>query len=179
MNYIKDYKTIPITELTSNDIIIAIHPKPNQTSCGPNYRLIAKYSTQVELIDDWYNKHHLFDNNITVDIQLTEQEKHTRDFDKAKEIAQAMEHELYDAGDAIHEMYNGWIDCNPYDMAKVVKEMDITIIGWFWLYSNIINKTYDLDIGIVAEYSDGDRIWCHANSKWFKDWKTYYPELYS
>ena len=179
MNYIKDYKTIPIIELTSDDIIVAIHPKPNQTNYGPNYKLIAKYPTQVELIDSWNNEHHLFDNNITVDVKLTKEEKRIRDFDKAKEIAQAMQNELYGAGDAVHEMYNGWLDISPYEMAKTAKEMDITIIGWFWLYSNIINRTYDLDIGIVAEYPDGDRIWCHANSGWYKDWKINYPELYS
>ena len=96
-------------------------------------------------------------------------------YKKAKQIVQALEHELYDSGDAHHEYWNTWVlALDPYDMAESAEKFNLTIIGYFKLKE----PKHGLDIGIVAEEKDGNRIWCHAKKVWFEDWKEEFPELY-
>lgn len=177
--YIQDYKRIKSKDVKENDIIIHTHFKSNSTEMGPEYHLITKHPTQIEVIDSWKNEHHFFDNDMEVDVKLTIEEKHARDYIEAKQIVQGMLNKLYGPGDAVHEMWNGWIDPDPYDMAKRLKKQEAIVIGWFQLdYPKKIGKYTNLDIGIVIEYSDGERFWCHADSTWFKNWPEYYKELY-
>ena len=105
---------------------------------------------------------------------LTEQEYKSKYFHTAKEIVQGLQNKLYSPGDAYHEMWNGWIGINPYEMAQDMVKHKLIIIGYFPL-SNVLDTR---DIGIVAEDKDGDRFWCHANSVWFAHWEEKYPELY-
>lgn len=91
------------------------------------------------------------------------------------ELIKAMEHEMYDQGDARHEMWNHWTwDPSPTNTAIRCKDEGLKIIGYFYLP----NPSYDLDIGVVAEYEDGDRIWCHAKKSWYDSWKKWFPDLY-
>lgn len=172
---LNDYKTIKISEARIGDEIIAIHPDEHTTKMGPHYTINKKRKNTVEAVNSWTNEIETFNSDIMVDIELTEFERNTKYFEEAKNVVEAMSHELYDEGDAFHEMWNGWIDCNPYDMAANAKEEQITIIGWFKLR----RPKGDLDIGIVAEYPDGDRFWDHASSEWFTNWRKWYPELYN
>jgi hypothetical protein len=94
----------------------------------------------------------------------------------AKKVALALEHELYDDGGTCHEMWNGWIGCDPYEFAQNLDKYHLIILGYFKLKS--LKPGTLLDIGIVAEDEDGERFWCHYSSKWIKDWKDEYPELY-
>lgn len=171
-----DKKTILAKETNIGDIIIAIHPTETSIQIGPEYTVVKKHSNCIEVIEDWHNQTKFFDNNMQVDLKLTEAEYHNKYLEEAKAVAYAMDHEMYDMGDACHEMWNGWIDVNPYDMASNAKDNHIMIVGWFKL--SIQKWDGDLDIGIVAEDEDGERFWCHASSKWFEKWKEYYPELY-
>lgn len=147
----------------------------NSWRTGAEYTIKEFLPNGVKCYNNWKKKDEILPYGITVQINFTEEELHQRDFNMAKEIALAMKHKLYDEGDAVHEMWNGWITCNPYEMAKTAKEEDLTVIGWFTLTAW---KKRDLDIGIVAEYPNGDRIWCHAASRWFANWEKWYPELY-
>ena len=171
-----DKKTIPAGDTKVGDVIIAIHPTETSIVSGPKYTVVKKHPDRIEVVDDWHNETKFFDNDMRVDLKLTEAEYHNKYLEDAKAVAYAMDHEMYDMGDAYHEMWNGWIDINPYDMASNAKDAQIMIVGWFKL--SVQKWDGDLDIGIVAEYEDGERFWCHASSKWFKDWKEDYPELY-
>lgn len=96
-------------------------------------------------------------------------------YNKAKEVVAALQHQLYDSGDATHELLNTWVCAlDPYDMVKTLEKHNLTIIGYFYL----TEPKMKLDIGIIAENKNGERIWCHARKVWFEDWKEDYPELY-
>lgn len=171
----KDYKQVSIKNLNIGDTFSSYH-KGNMSSMGATYTVEEITETEVICRNSWTKELQSFSKEtIFVDIPMTEKELHIRDFDKAKEIAEAFEHQLYDPGDAPHEMWNGWLmGIDPYDIAAHLKEDKITIIGWFYL-------TYpkgDLDIGVVAEDFEGDRFWCHAKKSWYSNWKKWYPELY-
>ena len=171
-----DRKTIPAKDTKIGDVIIATHPTETSTVMGPEYTVIKKHPDRIEVIDNWHNKTEFLDNDLRVDLNLTEDEYHDKYIEDAKAIVYAMNHELYDMGDAYHEMWNGWIETDPYDFAARAKEEKIMVVGWFKL--SIQKMDGDLDIGIVAEYEDGERFWCHASSRWFKRWEEDYPELY-
>lgn len=96
-------------------------------------------------------------------------------YPQAKEIIKALQHQLYDSGDATHELWNTWVCAlNPYEMAESLEKHNLTIVGWFYLTKFKKN----LDIGVVAERKDGTRIWCHARKFWFDNWKEEFPDLY-
>lgn len=96
-------------------------------------------------------------------------------YNKAKEVVTALQHQLYDSGDATHELLNTWVCAlDPYDMVKTLEKHNLTIIGYFYL----TEPKMKLDIGIVAENKNGECIWCHARKVWFDDWKEEFPELY-
>ena len=174
---IRDCKTIQAKDTRIGDTIIVIHPTETSSVFGPEYRVVQKYEDKIEVFNDWTNQNQFFENSMRVDVRLTENEYRTKYFDTAKDIAMAMNHELYDYGDAYHEMWNGWIDPDRYNMAEKLQNEKLMIVGWFKLTTLKWDDYFD--IGIVAEYlSDGERFWCHAASRWFNDWKEYYPELY-
>lgn len=173
-----DNKRIPLDQLKIGDVIVAKHHTPTGTMMGPEYTVLKIEDDNIEVMNSWTKMPEpLTEADYGVDIGLTEAEIHARDFNMAREIALAMDHEMYDEGDAYHEMWNGWIDCDPYDMAYRAKDQKIMVLGWFKLKGHQIRMD-DLDIGIVAEDETGDRFWCHAASRWFERWHTRYPELY-
>ncbi len=96
-------------------------------------------------------------------------------YEKTKQIIKDLDHELYDCGDAYHEMWNTWVCAlSPYDLLESVEKFNLTILGYFKLDEPKVN----LDIGVIVEDGEGERFWCHARKAWFDDWKEEYPELY-
>lgn len=124
-----------------------------------------------------------FESDIKIEVPKTEEEYKQENFAWAKMCAAAVSPgcELYPHPWDEHEMWNAWIDCDPYDMARKCKRENIMPLGWFKideLHSAGIGYA-SLDIGIVAEDIDrGCDIWCHASSDYFKYWPEWYPELY-
>ena len=176
--HIFNTKKVPITALKVGDSFTHIHYPDGRISMGPEYTVQEIKDGVVTCFDGWHLGLVNFDTDIIVEIDMTKDEVHARDFDKAKEVAQAMQHEMYDQGDAYHEMWNAWLDPDPYEMAKYCKENSMFIRGWFKLQSPKVVMSCECDIGIVAEDSCGDVFWCHAPSHWFSDWKKDYPELF-
>lgn len=76
-----------------------------------------------------------------------------------------LHHDMYDIGDAFHEMWNGWIHCEWHEQLTELVDEDFFIIG-------IAPAPYgcfsiDDPVAIVAEYrGDGTRFWCHASQDW-------------
>jgi len=95
---------------------------------------------------------------------------------KITEILQALNHELYDCGDAYHELWNTWVCAlTPYDLLESIEKFNLTIIGYF----KLAKPKLGLDIGVVAENQKGERFWCHAKKAWFDSWRDEYPQLYN
>ena len=91
------------------------------------------------------------------------------DFDaEVKETIANIKHELYDCGDAVHELDNTWVRIDPVEMTIELEKRNCILIGFFYLPG--LNLRYNLiDIGLVIEDREThNRYWCHANSKWFK-----------
>lgn len=125
----------------------------------------------------------IFEPNIEIEVPKTEEEYKQENFQWAKMIAAAVSLgcELYPHPWDEHEMWNAWIDCDPYDMAEKCRKENLMPLGWFKIddmHSAGIGYA-NLDIGIVAEDLDrGHDIWCHASSDYYKHWPEIYPELY-
>lgn len=175
-----DYKEVSIADLSIGDTFDT-YIEGNTSCMGPDY--IVEKITDTEVIcrcDRTKELKNFSKEKIKVKVPMTMEEIHKRDFVKAKEIAQAFKHEMYDAGDAEHEMWNGWLmGLSPYELADNIKEDDISIIGWFPLNISKRYKGDRCDIGVVAEdNTSGSRFWCHAVSDWYSNWEKRYPELY-
>ena len=71
------------------------------------------------------------------------------------------------AYEATHEMNNTWLYAGDLtEIASSLNEHNLRIIGYATLsvpkHSMLGNL---LDIGVVAEYNDGERIWCHCSNE--------------
>ena len=99
-------------------------------------------------------------------IKLSDEELAQKYKDDVKEIKEALSHKLGQV-DGYHEMWNSWLFANNLaEMASNLKEHKLRIIGYATLTTPKLTM-FDttLDIGVVAEYEDGDRIWCHASDE--------------
>lgn len=86
--------------------------------------------------------------------------------DTIQELKEVLNHDLGQV-DGCHEMWNTWLCAsNLAEMASILKEHKLKIIGYATLTTprrTMFGTT--LDIGVVAEYEDGERIWCHTSSE--------------
>lgn len=105
-------------------------------------------------------------------IELTNEELFQKYKDNIKEIREALSHDLGQV-DGYHEMWNSWLYHNISNLANLasnLNENNLRIIGYAQLLTPKLSMFSDtvLDIGIVAEYENGDRIWCHASDEYRK-----------
>lgn len=112
--------------------------------------------------------------NVFAGIPLTEEEKNIKYKDNIEELKKNIQNEIPFAPEVIgyHEMWNSWIDVDLCDMSINCKKNNIKVVGHCHLpepkHTMFIET--NLDIGIVAKDEDDNLFWCHASSKWFKDW---------
>ena len=93
------------------------------------------------------------------EVELTKEELQEKYKNNIKEIREALNHNLGQV-DGYHEMWNSW----PY-----LKEHKLRIIGYATLTTPKLTMFgTTLDIGVVAEYDNGERIWCHTSSEYIK-----------
>lgn len=70
-----------------------------------------------------------------------------------------------------HEAWNAWLSHDPYEMAAECKEHKIRVLGHctdILPKRNLLDPNLILDVGICAEYSDGEKIWCHWSGESLK-----------
>lgn len=99
-------------------------------------------------------------------VELTEEELEEKYKDAIQEIKEALDHDLGQM-DGYHEMNNTWLYAgNLAEMASSLNEHNLRILGYATLsvpkhsmFGNV------LDIGVVAEYDSGERIWCHCSNE--------------
>ena len=99
-------------------------------------------------------------------VELTDEELQEKYKDTIQEIKEALNHDLGQV-DGYHEMWNSWLFAhNLAEMASNLKEHKLRIIGYATLTTPKLTMFgTTLDIGVVAEYEDGERIWCHTSNE--------------
>lgn len=99
-------------------------------------------------------------------VELTDEELQEKYKDTIQEIKEALNHDLGQV-DGYHEMWNSWLFANNLaEMASNLKEHKLRIIGYATLTTPKLTMFgTTLDIGVVAEYEDGERIWCHTSDE--------------
>lgn len=119
------------------------------------------------------------DSSLMFMVEITEEEFNMRYREKAREVLKGFQNVLH--GDEIgsHEMWNSWLCGTPYEIAKYCIDNDMMVVGYS---TDIIPKTAmfsgdTLDAGVCAEYSDGDRIWCHYRTEDIRSMLEEYREL--
>lgn len=87
--------------------------------------------------------------------------------------------DLYSIGDATHEMWNGWVDCDFYDMDYTLRENGIIFVGvaeapWQPHYND-----HDTYLAFIAEYvSSGERFWCHGGKSTLETLRRQMKDVY-
>lgn len=99
-------------------------------------------------------------------VELTEKEIEEKYKDKAKEILKNIQNKLHRDEIGYHEMWNAWVYGTPYEMASYCVKNKMNVIGHS---TEIIPKMAMfsgdiLDVGVCAEYENGERFWCHCRS---------------
>ena len=85
-------------------------------------------------------------------------------------------HDMYDIGDAYHEMWNSWIKLDFYEMAVTLQDEDFNVIG---IAPAPYGAAYiDNPVAVVAEEKNGTRFWCHADQKWIDDMREQIRPVY-
>ena len=161
---IRETKYIPFSGLKVG-MEISGYRKGNSTSfCNQEVKLIKDNSVTLSWGTTLDNA-----SDYMFSVELTEEELQEKYKDTIQEIKEALNHDLGQV-DGYHEMWNSWICAgNLAEMASCLSEHKLRIIGYATLMTPKITMFgTTLDIGVVAEYADGERIWCHTSSKHIK-----------
>ena len=114
-------------------------------------------------------------------VEMTQREFEEKYRAEAKEVVKAIQNKLHRDQIGVHEMWNAWLYGDPYEIAKYCKDNSMKVIGHC---TDIVPKTAifsddKLDVGVCAEFEDGDRIWCHYRLADIKNMVEDYEELVS
>ena len=95
---------------------------------------------------------------------LTDDEYRAKYQDAARDVVRSLHNKLSEYECGYHEMWNSWIDIDPFKIGKACKENDMQVVGFIKLSAP--KTSYfgtALDAGICCEYSTGERFWCHTS----------------
>lgn len=88
-------------------------------------------------------------------------------------------YDLYDVGTAHHEMYNGWIDCNWYEMSWRLQDLDFYLYGIAPAPYPMTWSDKDDDVAFVCRtYNDKSEFWCHGRKKWVENMRKQMKDIY-
>lgn len=112
-------------------------------------------------------------------VELTEDEFNSKYREPAKEVLKGINNRLHKDEIGYHEMWNAWLYGTPYEIAKECVKNGIRVVGYSAeIHPKIAMFSGDtLDVGVCAEYEDGERFWCHFRSKDIKEMINDYKEL--
>ena len=107
-------------------------------------------------------------------VPMTEKEFNLKYLDKAKEVIKNIDNKLYKDQIGYHEMWNSWLFGSAFEVASACIKNDINIVGYCSDITPKINyiSNEPLNIGVCAEYSDGERFWCHFSTTLVEDMKS-------
>ena len=123
---------------------------------NPAFVTVMKFGTEEEKIRS----------DCMFTVELSDAEFKAKYHAMAKEIVKNIQTKLQQYEIGYHEMWNAWVSFDPYEMAAYCKKDNMKIVGHC---TDILPKTAmfsgdTLDIGVCAEYEDGEKFWCHARS---------------
>lgn len=112
-------------------------------------------------------------------VEMTEKEFEDKYRADAKEVIKDIQNKLHKDEIGYHEMWNSWLYGTPFEIAKACKEQSIKIVGHC---SDIVAKEnmisgHKQDIGVCAEYEDGERFWCHYSTEMLNDMLEIWGEM--
>ena len=102
------------------------------------------------------------------EVKLTDKEICNKYRNDVKEIMESLKNRLEYDEIGYHEMWNSWVCYDPYEMAAYCRQEKFKIVGYHEL--EVPKRSWTgtwLDIGIVAEYENGERFWCHTSKEIF------------
>ncbi|WP_346961335.1 hypothetical protein [Clostridium sp.] len=129
-----------------------------------SYRAIVKdINPSYVTIMTWSKYEEKIDSRSLFYVKMTQQEIEDKYKEKAKEVIKNLKNKLHYDEIGYHEMWNVWLYGTPYEIAQHCIQDKINIVGYC---TDINHKTAmfsgdTLDIGVCAEYEDGERFWCH------------------
>lgn len=95
-------------------------------------------------------------------VELVRKEFEKKYLTRARDVYSNIQNRLAEYEIGTHEMWNGWLSGDPYEMAQDEEKDGFKIIGHC---TDITPKASwfgdPLDIGVCIEYDDGERYWCH------------------
>lgn len=112
-------------------------------------------------------------------VKMSDEEFKAKYREKAKEVLKNIQNKLLLDEIGYHEMWNSWLHGTPYEIASYCVKEKIRIVGHS---TDITNKIAmfsgeTLDVGVCAEYEDGERFWCHYRSSDIEKMLEMYSEL--
>lgn len=112
-------------------------------------------------------------------VQMSEEEFRAKYHAEAVTIMKALQNKLANHEIGAHEMWNGWVSYDPYEMAKECKHHKLKVIGVcedVWQRLKMFDTDDSKDIGICVE-EDNCKFWCHASESYIADMLEEYKEL--
>lgn len=153
-------KYIPFSELKVGMEIRSYKKGCSETFCRQDVKSIKNNSVTLSWGETLENA-----SDYMFSVELTEEELKEKYKDAIQEIKEALNHDLGQV-DGYHEMYNTWLYAGGLaEIASSLNEHNLRIVG----YATLITPKQTmfgtiLDIGVVAEYDNGERIWCHCSN---------------
>lgn len=154
-------KYIPFSELKVGMEIHGYKKGCSESFCRQEVKSIKKNSVTLSWGETLENA-----SDYTFSVELTDEELEEKYKDAIQEIKEALNHNLGQV-DGYHEMNNTWLYAGDLaEIASSLNEHNLRIIGYATLSVPKRSMLGNLlDIGVVAEYNDGERIWCHCSNK--------------
>lgn len=161
---IREIKYIPLSELRVGMAIQGYKKGCSEAFCCQEVKSIKNNSVTLSWGTTLENA-----SDYMFSIELTDEELREKYKDAIQELKEVLNHDLGQV-DGYHEMWNSWLCAdNLAEMASSLNENKLRIIGYATLTTPKLTM-FDttLDIGVVAEYDNGERIWCHTSSEHIK-----------
>lgn len=178
-----EYKTMAWRHMKQGDII-DYFKDGNTTTWGKYYVAeanVARITLWPAMPDGTYNHtapRYCDPETFKLMVEMTDAELRDKYHSKAKEIVKRLQRTIPLGDIGYHEMWNGWIGCDAYEFAQAVDDKEFEIIGVCYEIEpkiGVIDPSWLYDVGIVCEYKNGERFWCHYKSDYlsniFDEWK--------
>lgn len=117
--------------------------------------------------------------SLMFEVEMPKEEFQEKYHEKAREVLTGIQNRLHGDEIGYHEMWNAWLYGTPYEIANECVKRNMRVIG----HSFDISPKYAmfsgdlLDVGVCAEYDDGERFWCHFRSQDIKEMVEEYKDL--
>lgn len=117
--------------------------------------------------------------SLMFEVEMPKEEFQEKYHEKAREVLTGIQNRLHGDEIGYHEMWNAWLYGTPYEIAKECVKNNMRVIGHsFDITPKHAMFSGDLlDVGVCAEYEDGERFWCHFRSQDIKEMVEEYKGL--